>query len=211
MMRLFTKCQPRPGLMCTNNRMSTVHGLRGKLYSYVSVINTRPTKNMTVRGETTPWVTYDYISFAQERDYFKRKAESSGDPELWSKYRTVRNFVNNLREPLRKEHYANVIFENQNSPGKLWKVMKQMMGTSKSCKTSITCLASGKKKGKGSFYIAQYPVRWTAQSALHFLPSLTDLFIPTPFSASPGSILAMQKLRATTKSLTFPPLSIAMY
>ena len=27
------------------------------------------------------------------------------------------------------------------------------------------------KKGKGSFYIAQYPVRWTAQSALHFLPS----------------------------------------
>ena len=62
---------------------------------------------------------------------------------------------------------------------------------------------------KGSFYIAQYPVRWTAQSALHFLPSLIDLFIPTPFSASPGSILAMQQLRATTKSLTFPPLSIA--
>ena len=36
------------------------------------------------------------------------------------------------------------------------------------------------KKGKGSFYIAQYPVRWTVQGALQFLPSLTDLFIPTP-------------------------------
>ena len=36
-----------------------------------------------------------------------------------------------------------------------------------------------KKKGKGSFYIAQYPVRWIAQSALHFLPPLADLFIPT--------------------------------
>ena len=35
-------------------------------------------------------------------------------------------------------------------------------------------------KKKGSFYIAQYPVRWTAQSALHFLPPLADLFIPTP-------------------------------
>ena len=65
--------------------------------------------------------------------------------------------------------------------------------------------------GKGSFYIAQYPVRWTAQSASHFLPSLTDLFIPTPFSASPGSILARQQLRAKTKSFTFPPLSIARY
>ena len=59
-------------------------------------------------------------------------------------------------------------------------------------------------KVKGSFYIAQYPVRWTAQSALHFLPFLADLFIPT-------SILATQQLRAKTKSLTFPPLSIARY
>ena len=30
-------------------------------------------------------------------------------------------------------------------------------------------------------------------------------------SASPGSILVMQQLRATTKSLTFPPLSIAIH
>ncbi len=35
-------------------------------------------------------------------------------------------------------------------------------------------------KCKGSVYLAQYPVRWTAQSALHFLPPLADLFIPTP-------------------------------
>ena len=70
---------------------------------------------------------------------------------------------------------------------------------------------------KGSFYIAQYPVRWTAQSASQCFPSLADLFIPTPFSASPGSILVMLQLRAKTKSLTFPPggnvtpLSIARY
>ena len=30
------------------------------------------------------------------------------------------------------------------------------------------------------FYITQDPVHWTAQSALHFLTSMTDLFIPTP-------------------------------
>ena len=66
------------------------------------------------------------------------------------------------------------------------------------------------KKVKVWFYIALYPVRWTAQSALHFLPSLTDLFIPTPFSASLGSILAMQQLR-NDYSITFPPLSIARY
>ena len=31
---------------------------------------------------------------------------------------------------------------------------------------------------KGSFYIAQYPVRWTAKNALYFLPSLADLLYP---------------------------------
>ena len=67
-------------------------------------------------------------------------------------------------------------------------------------------------KGKTcSFYIAQYPVCWTAQSASHFLLSLTDLFIPTSFSASPGSILARQQLRAKSKSLTFPPLYVASW
>ena len=68
------------------------------------------------------------------------------------------------------------------------------------------------RKGKGKkvwFYIALYPVHWTAQSALHF-PPLADLFIPTPFSASLGSILAMQQLR-NDYSITFPPLSIARY
>ena len=67
------------------------------------------------------------------------------------------------------------------------------------------------KKGKGRFYRAQYPVRRTAQSASHFCPPLADLFIPTPFSASPGSCLATLQLRAKTKSLTFLPLYIARY
>ena len=69
--------------------------------------------------------------------------------------------------------------------------------------------ADGVTRVKVWFYIALYPVHWTAQSALHF-PPLADLFIPTPFSASLGSILAMQQLR-NDYSLTFPPLSIARY
>ena len=47
-------------------------------------------------------------------------------------------------------------------------------------------------KGK-SFYIAPYPVRWTAQR-----PVRSDTN-----SASPGTILATQQLRAKTKSLAF--------
>ena len=60
-----------------------------------------------------------------------------------------------------------------------------------------------KKKKKKCFYIALYPVRWTFTLSSPGRPV-------QPFSASLGSILAMQQLR-NDYSLTFPPLSIARY
>ena len=59
------------------------------------------------------------------------------------------------------------------------------------------------------FYIAPYPIRWTAQSALHFSSPGRPVHSNTN-SASHGSILAMQQLR-NDYSLTFPSLSIARY
>ena len=38
----------------------------------------------------------------------------------------------------------------------------------------VSGIMQRKGKGKGSFYIAQYPVRWTAQSASHFLRTLIE-------------------------------------
>ena len=63
----------------------------------------------------------------------------------------------------------------------------------------------------GSFYITQYPVHWTAQSALHFFASSGRPVHSNNNSASPGSILARQQLCGKAKSLTSPPLSIARY
>ena len=59
------------------------------------------------------------------------------------------------------------------------------------------------------FYIAQYPVSWTAQSAFHFSSPGRPVHSDTN-PASLGSILAMQQLR-NDYSLTCPPLSIARY
>ena len=38
------------------------------------------------------------------------------------------------------------------------------------------------KKGKGSFYIAQYPVRWIAQSASHMRLSFLSVYTSVTFS-----------------------------
>ena len=59
-------------------------------------------------------------------------------------------------------------------------------------------------KGKGMFYIAPYPVRWTARNTLHFAPWHTCSFRPghnyvtDTNSASLGGVLATQQLRAKT-------------
>ena len=64
------------------------------------------------------------------------------------------------------------------------------------------------KKVKVCFYIAQYPVRWSAQRSLHFI--LGRRVHSDTNSTSPGSILATQQLRVNY-SLIFPPLSTTRY
>ena len=51
-----------------------------------------------------------------------------------------------------------------------WSEKWQMLFNFGKCKCLHIGPGNTKGKGKGSFYIAQYPVRWTAQSALHFCP-----------------------------------------
>ena len=63
---------------------------------------------------------------------------------------------------------------------------------------------------KASFYIAQYPVLRTVQSALHFT-SLTDLFTQTPSRLLWEASSHMLQLMREGCSYTYPPLSIARY
>ena len=65
-----------------------------------------------------------------------------------------------------------------------------------------------KGKGYGIFYIAQYPVRWTAQSTLHYYSSPDRPVHSDTNSTSLGSILVMQQLLANT---IFTHISTAVY
>ena len=69
---------------------------------------------------------------------------------------------------------------------------------------------SRSKAGKGSSYIAQYPILRTVQSALHFT-SLTDLFTQTPSRLLWEASSHMLQLMREGCSYTYPPLSIARY
>ena len=66
------------------------------------------------------------------------------------------------------------------------------------------------KKVKARFYIAQYPVLRTVQSALHFI-SLADLFTQTPSWLLWEASSHMLQLMRDGCSYTYPSLSIARY
>ena len=67
-----------------------------------------------------------------------------------------------------------------------------------------------KKASAYIFFIAQYPVLRTAQSALHFT-SLTDLFTQTPSQLLWEASSHMLQLMHEDGLYTYPPLSIASY
>ena len=75
---------------------------------------------------------------------------------------------------------------------------------------SINKLIVCKSKGKFLYYIVQYPVLRTVQSALHFT-SLTDLFTQTPYRLLWEASSHMLKLMREGYVYTYPPLSIARY
>ncbi len=53
---------------------------------------------VSLRGEKTEWVTDEYIDMNYEHDDLKQKMEKSKDPELWTKYKDMRNKINNYKE-----------------------------------------------------------------------------------------------------------------
>ena len=122
--------------------------------------------------------------------------------------------TNSVGKP-KEEEYENVPTCSQClclMPGLRSPCMRGMLGLKSSMYPLISFATSAtpanNNKGEGRFYIAQYPVHWTAQSALHFSSPGRPVHSDTN-SASLGSILAMQQLLSNDYSLTVPPLSIA--
>ena len=81
--------------------------------------------------------------------------------------------------------------------------------------TCLSRVAMGVCKAiKGMFYIVQYPVHWTAQSALHFAPPLPPTRQTYSFRHQlcfSGEHSIHAAITRNDYSLTFPQLSIARY
>ena len=74
-----------------------------------------PFKTRKVKGYLPPWITSEYKDLSHRRDYLKRKAQLSKDPNDWKQAKAMRNQVNSLSRKLKKEHFRKVVEENTNN------------------------------------------------------------------------------------------------
>ena len=81
--------------------------------------------------------------------------------------------------------------------------------TRKRTRLSFPAILNAKRLGMFLYSAVSNPLDRSKRFTLFSLPD-RPVHSDTN-SASPGGILVMQQLRATTKSLTFPPLSIAFH
>ena len=61
-----------------------------------------PLRSRRTRNRKSPWFTNELRHQMFHRDYLKKKAISSSDPENWNQYRKTKNYINNEIKNLNK-------------------------------------------------------------------------------------------------------------
>ena len=62
-----------------------------------------PCKKVCIRPDDQPWYDNAIRRLSRKRDRMKRTAKASKKSTDWSKYKNLRNYVNNMKKNMRKK------------------------------------------------------------------------------------------------------------
>ena len=100
-----------------------------------------PFKQIKVPNKAPSWLNDDYLVLRKKLEQAKIHAQSTKSPTDWDAYRDFRNTTNNLAKRLKREFYESSIRNAGSDTGKLWKVIKSILPSTK--KVSINKIRSG--------------------------------------------------------------------
>ena len=87
-----------------------------------------PHKDVTIRPNDKPWYDSEIRKYSRKRDRQKSKATKSGLQTDWTKYKLLRNKVNNLKKHAKETFYNNLelsLLSNfSNNKKEFWKIVK---------------------------------------------------------------------------------------
>ncbi|MCG7883380.1 MAG: hypothetical protein JAY96_17510 [Candidatus Thiodiazotropha endolucinida] len=98
-----------------------------------------PNKEVVIRPDDKPWFDSVIRNATRRRDRQKTKAAKTKNPNDWTKYKQLRNKVNNMKKHAKEQYFnnlENVITDADKSNPKLyWKILKQLIKENKGNET----------------------------------------------------------------------------
>ena len=95
-----------------------------------------PITRKRVRESSPRWITEELLKAIKVRDYLKKTASRTKSENDWSNFKKQRNFVINLKDRLKKEHFQKTIDENKDNSKKLWKTLNSLIPNDKRSNTT---------------------------------------------------------------------------
>ena len=95
-----------------------------RLFSDVADLHT-PVKRQRIQGVPLLWMNNKINKAMKDHDFHHHKAVKTNSVFHWSKYRRLRNYVNQEVKTAKSKYYCNLINEAKGDSSKIWKVVNE--------------------------------------------------------------------------------------
>jgi exonuclease III len=86
-----------------------------------------PVKKCRVKNRYKPWVTTDHVKLMYQRDHLHKQAVLTGDANIWSQYRKLRNKITKTIKQAKSNFYHTLLIDNKSNPKRFWKELSKIM------------------------------------------------------------------------------------
>ena len=90
-----------------------------------------PLRSFQIKNYRPDWMTKELIEQIKDRDYFYKKAKSTGDEDYWNIAKYLRNVTNSNIRQARREFVLTELKENEGNAKKFWKVIRGVIPSDK--------------------------------------------------------------------------------
>ena len=90
-----------------------------------------PVRTFHIKNYRPDWMTRELIEQVKDRDYFYKKAKTSGDRDAWNVARYLRNVTNSNIRQAKREFVLDELRHHDDNPKKFWKVIRKIVPSDK--------------------------------------------------------------------------------
>ena len=91
-----------------------------------------PLMEFHIKNYRPDWMSDELIEQIKDRDYFYRKAKSSGNEDAWNIAKYLRNATNSNIRQAKRDFVLDELKQNERNPKKFWKIIRGVIPSDKS-------------------------------------------------------------------------------